>query len=371
RAEFNPESDEVVAGYTVLQPRMEIRPESANQSMFTRIYAGDIGLDLYTRAVSDVYQDFFGEGIFAGKGIYDVIAFERSLARRVPENSLLSHDLFEGIHGRAGLVTDVTLLEDYPPNYHTYTLRLHRWIRGDWQLLPWLLSTVPRTGRGRKSNELSMLDRWKIVDNLRRSILMPSLLALLIAGWLLLPGSAIVWTLAALLTLAVPFVTSFVMALVGGFGSKSLDGFIQSVRPVAIRWLLALVFLPHEALLIVDAIGATLVRLMITRKRLLQWTSAAHTVRLFGKETKLALVWKRMISAPVLSLTLALVINLVNPAVLFVATPFLLGWLVSPLIAHWISRPLVHEPTPLSDDQRQQLRCLARRTWTYFEQFVG
>ena len=143
---------------------------SANQSLFTRVFAGDTGIDLYTRAVSDVYQDLFGEGIFVGKGIYDVDAFERSLFDRVPENTLLSHDLFEGIHGRAALVSDIVLYEDYPPHYLVQVRRNHRWIRGDWQLLPWLLPRVPSASGQRLPNPLSVIDRWKIVDNLRRNL---------------------------------------------------------------------------------------------------------------------------------------------------------------------------------------------------------
>ncbi|UCF61800.1 MAG: hypothetical protein JSV37_03710 [Anaerolineaceae bacterium] len=370
QAEFHPQSDSVVNGYTVLQPRVEIRPASANQSQFTRVFSGDIGLDLYTRAVSDVYQDFFGEGIYAGKGIYDVAAFERCLAQRVPENALLSHDLFEGIHGRTGLVTDITLVEDFPPNYHIYIHRLHRWIRGDWQLLPWLLPKVPHADGERRSSHLSALDRWKIIDNLRRSLIMPALLALLITGWLWLPGSALIWSLVGVLTLAVPIMTSLASAMVQGIWDRSLFGVLQSVRSIALRWLLAVAFLPHEALLALDAIGATLVRLLITRKRLLQWTPAAHSIRIFGRETKLALMWRRMSGAPLLSLILTILVGLLAPSALPFAALFLITWLIAPMIAHWISRPIDHEPASLSEDQEQLLRNLTRRTWCYFEQFV-
>jgi cyclic beta-1,2-glucan synthetase len=337
RAEFDPDTGKLISGYTVLQPRVEIRPASANQSRFTRIFSGDTALDLYSRAVSDIYQDFFGEGIFAGKGIYDVTAFEHSLSGRVPDNALLSHDLFEGIHGRAGLVTDVILLEDYPPNYHIYTQRLHRWIRGDWQLLPWLSFNVPTERGEREPNDLSMLDRWKFFDNLRRSLIMPSLLALIIAGWLWLPGSAIIWMMVVLITPAVPFATNLVSGLVRGLGNLSFDGFRQSTRSVALRWLLAVIFIPHEALLVLDAVAATLVRLSITRRHLLRWTSAAHSIRIFGRETRLALMWRRMIGAPLLSLTLALLVWLLKPVALPTVVPLLLTWSISPMIAHWIS----------------------------------
>ncbi len=377
RAAFDPESGAVVAGYTVLQPRVEIKPAIAARSLFTRAFSGDTGLDLYTRAVSDVYQDFFGEGIYAGKGIYDVAAFERSLATRVPENALLSHDLFEGVHGRTGLVTDVILYEDYPSHYLAYTRRLHRWVRGDWQLLPWLWPRVPCGDGERMPNSLSVLDRWKILDNLRRSLLTPALLALLIGGWLWLPGSALVWTLVGLLALAVPVFSGIVTALIQGLRGASLTGAVQSLGVDAFRWLLALTFLPYEAFIILDAIACTLHRLAITRKRLLQWTTAAHTVRLFGKETKLGLLWKRMGLVPFLTLALTWVLTwlvrqaLIKPAALLVAVPLLFMWVESPHVAYWISRPVTHKRAPLSADQRQQLRCLARRTWLYFERFVG
>ena len=227
RAQFDPQTNRVTAGYTILQPRTEVKPTSANQSLFTRVFAGDIGLDLYTLAVSDVYQDLWGEGTYVGKGIYDVDAFERSLDGRIPPNTLLSHDLFEGIHGRAGLVTDIVLYEDYPNHYLTNLYRSHRWIRGDWQLLPWLRPSVPYRD-GRIANPLSPISRRKIVDNLRRSLLSPALLFLLLAGWTILPGSPLLWTLLALLTPALPLFTNSLAALMrwarpAGSAPKPLD----------------------------------------------------------------------------------------------------------------------------------------------------
>jgi len=371
RAEFDPESGTVSAGYTVLQPRLEVWPASANRSLFAKVFAGDVGLDLYTRAVSDVYQDLFGEGIYAGKGIYDVAAFERSLAGRVPENALLSHDLFEGIHGRAGLCTDVTLFEDYPPNYLSYSWRQHRWIRGDWQLLPWLLPRVPSAKGKWIPNRLSIIDRWKIFDNLRRSLLTPTLLTLLVAGWTWLPGSALLWTLIGTLTLAMPLLTGIIAELLQKLRGLSTGGAIQATQRGATRWLLALTFLAYETLFILDAIGCTLVRLFITHKHLLQWTTAAHTIRLFGKERKLAVIWRQMFGAVLLALGIGVLVAWTRPTALPVAAPLLLSWLASPQIALWISRPVVRRQVPLSAEERQQLRCLARRTWLYFEQFVG
>ncbi|MDY7079666.1 MAG: glucoamylase family protein [Chloroflexota bacterium] len=370
RAEFDPESRAVAAGYILLQPRVEITPTSAGQSLFAQVFAGDAGLDLYTRAVSDVYQDLFGEGIYAGKGIYEVAAFERSLGGCVPDNALLSHDLFEGIHGRVGLVTDVVLYEDYPSRYLAYTRRLHRWVRGDWQLLPWLLPRVPHADGGKTPNNLSILSRWKILDNLRRSLLAPALLAMLLAGWLWLPGSALVWTVSVMLALATMVIAGLITLWVRRLrGAESWT--VQSLWMAVLRWLLALAFLPYETLIMVDAIASTLVRLTITHKRLLQWTTTAHTIRLFGKETKLGLLWRQMWGASLLSLGLAVLVWLVNPAASLIASPLLLVWIASPYVAYWVSRPVIHEKMPLSADQRQQLRRLARRTWLYFERFVG
>jgi cyclic beta-1,2-glucan synthetase len=371
QAEFDPQTDAVVAGYTVLQPRVEITPTSATRSRFAQIFSGDVGLDLYTHAVSDVYQDLFGEGIYAGKGIYDVAAFEHSLEGRVPNNALLSHDLFEGVHGRAGLVTDVALYEEYPSHYLAHTRRLHRWVRGDWQLLPWLFPKVPHMGQGTIPNPLSTIDRWKILDNLRRSLLGLALLALLTAGWLWLPGSTLVWTLAGFLAVAVIVFSSLFSVFRQTFQGATLREAVKSVWLATLRWLLALVFLPYESLIAADAIASALHRLLFSHRRLLQWTTAAHTVRLFGREAKVGVLWRQMWGAPLLALVLAWVVFLESPQAFPVAAPFLFVWILSPYLAHWLSRPMVRKQEVLSEEQRQSLRGLARRMWLYFEQFVG
>lgn len=371
QAEFDPQTGAVVGGYTVLQPRVEIKPTSASRTVFAQVFSGDTGVDLYSRAVSDVYHDLFGEGIYAGKGIYGVAAFRRSLEGRVPQNALLSHDLFEGIHGRAGLVTDEILYEDYPSHYLAYTRRLHRWVRGDWQLLPWVLPKVPGGDGERIRSALSVIDRWKIVDNLRRSLVTPAVLALLLAGWLWLPGSAVVWTLATALAAGAPVVTSIATAVEQWIQGAPLRGGVTALRRDVLRWLLGLVFCLYESLITLDAILSTLHRLLISRKRLLQWTTAAHTIRLFGREARLGLVWRKMGVAALLPLGLAWLLQYVNPAASLAALPFLCAWMLAPHVAYWISRPLTRERAPLSADERQQLRRLARRKWLYFERFVG
>jgi len=371
QAEFAADSDALVAGYSILQPRVEVKPTSVGRTLFSRIFAGDVGLDLYTRAVSDVYQDLFGEGSYVGKGIYDVDAFERGLDGRIPENALLSHDLFEGIHGRVGLVTDVVMYEDYPSNYLGYTRRMHRWIRGDWQLLPWLLPRVPGADGARLPNTLSALDIWKIVDNLRRSLVKPALFGLLISGWFLLPGAACLWTLFGVSTMAVPASTGIVTALLQGIREKTLKNVWRSLVIDASRWGLTLVFLPYETFIALDAIITTLVRLIITRKRLLQWTTSAHTIRLFGKKTKLGLLWQKMGLVALTALALTFFVGAFNRTALLPAIPLLFLWVQSPQIAYFISRALPRRQDKLSEEQHRQLRRLTRRMWLYFEQFVG
>ncbi len=371
QAEFDETSGKIKAGHTVLQPRVQVKPVAANQSLFTRVYSGDSSLDLYTRAVSDVYQDLFEEGSYVGKGIYDVDAFQRSLQDRVPENRLLSHDLFEGMQGRCGLVTDIVLFEDYPPHYLVYTDRLHRWVRGDWQLLPWLGSKVPHRTKGKVPNPLSLIDRWKIFDNLRRSLLPPMVLILLISGWIFLPGSGLAWMVLALSPFLISIVTNFVAGL-----RQTLSGDVSSpatrpTRLAALRSLFEIIFLPHEAFIITDAIVTTLVRLLFTHKRMLQWVSAAHTLNLFGRKLEVRSAWRAMVVAPLFALALSIVLLNLDERIFFIASPLLFGWIVSPFIAANISQPEGQPVQKLTPRQEHKLRLLARSTWLYFEHFVG
>ncbi|MEP6894745.1 MAG: glucoamylase family protein, partial [Chloroflexota bacterium] len=368
-AEFAEDGQSVVAGYTVLQPRVAIKPTSANRSLFSQVFAGNAGFDLYSFAVSDVYQDLFGEGSYVGKGIYDVAAFERSLAGQVRQNTLLSHDLFEGIYGRAALVTDIVLYEEYPSRYLVYAHRLSRWIRGDWQLLPWLLPMV-RTEKGMAPNRLSTIDLWKIFDNLRRSLLPPTLLALLAACWLFLPGSPLVWTLLVLLPSGLPIAVETIQHFINSIGSMNLKQLFKPTQLPLTRWALAMIFLPYEALLMLGAIGTTLRRVFIARKKLLQWTTAANMARSFGSNPYFE-IWREMTVPLLFTLLLGISIAIINPGAFWVAFPFLIAWLIAPQIAYVISKPVTHTTTPLSEPQRRKVLRLARRTWAFFEQFAG
>ncbi|MDQ2691606.1 MAG: cellobiose phosphorylase, partial [Chloroflexota bacterium] len=371
QAEFDPQTGEIISGHTILQPRVQVRPSSANRSLFTRVYSGDAVIDLYTRAVSDVYQDLFSEGNYVGKGIYDVQAFQRSLDGKIPENRLLSHDLFEGMHGRVGLVSDVVLFEDYPPHYIVYTDRLHRWVRGDWQLLPWLWNRVPHRTKGSAPNTLSTIDRWKLFDNLRRSLLPLVVLGLLISSWLLLPESSLVWMLFALSPYLAPLLLNLISEIRHSFSKQHSTRVTRPVRLSLLRSLFEIIFLPHEAFITFEAVSTTLVRLFITKRHLLQWVSAAHTVQLFGKRLHLRSAWQAMIVAPLLALLFFVMLALLFPATLPAAAPFLVGWVLSPYIATRISQPFQKPVTRLLPEQEHKLRLVARSTWLYFEHFVG
>lgn len=364
----------VAAGYTVLQPRVAVTPGML-RTRFSRLFAGEAGLDLYTRAVSDVFQDLFGIGIYAGKGIYEPVAFERSLAGRVPENALLSHDLFEGLHGRAGLVSDVAVLEDYPPNLLVSLRRLHRWVRGDWQLLPWLLPRVPAAEAeegARVRNRLPLIGRWLILENLHRSLFAPALLALLVLGWLWLPH-AWIWTLAGVSTLALPtllggLAAGWRIARGAPWGAGMADA-AWSLRTGLAQALAALAVLPCEAFVIAEAILLTLGRLA-TRRHLLEWTTAAHMVRRLG-ERRSGAYWRAMASAPAIAAALAVLVTAAAPRALPAALPVLLLWGFSPQLAAWLGRSPAPRQAPLSPAERRRLRLLARRTWHFYERFVG
>ena len=358
RAELDPATGCVSAGYTIVQPRIETSPSSPRPTWFSRLFAGDIGFDIYTHAVSELYQDLFGSGIYCGKGIYEIDSFMRSVAGRAPDNAIVSHDLFEGIHGRTALATDIVLFESYPATYAAYTKRMHRWVRGDWQLLPWLFPNVPALGGAYVHNKLAGIDRWKIFDNLRRSLVGPSSLVLLVSGWTWLPGSALGWTLGALALLLAPMLPSLARR--------------RRMRGVHLgRCALAIALLAHESASIVDAVVRVIVRTAVTRKHLLQWTAAAATEHAITGKSPRRLYWRTLAWSPVLGLAGAALVALVRPSALFVAGPLLATWVLAPEIARWVSKPRTVGPEALGFDERKYLRLLARRTWRFFDAFAG
>ena len=370
-ARFDPGRGRVTAGYTILQPRVGISMSGQRRTWYTRLYGSEPGIDPYTRAVSDVYQDLFNEGSFVGKGIYDVDAFEQSLGGRFPDDSILSHDLLEGCYARAGLVSDIQLYEGYPSRYAADVKRRHRWIRGDWQLLPWLLPSTPRADGSREPNRLSTLSQGKVLDNLRRSLVPAAMVSLLLMGWLLAPAAG-AWTLWVLSILLVPpSVASF-----RDFFARPVDVPLRAhfkQAGVAIvrnysRVPLTLACLPFEAFFSLDAILRTLWRLLVSGRHLLQWSPSSEVER--NLDDSLGASFRLMWGAPVAAIATVVALVQFHPSALAVAGPILLLWLLSPAIMWWLGLPRLARPAALSLQQRHFLGRLARRTWSFFETWV-
>ncbi|TDY01760.1 GH36-type glycosyl hydrolase domain-containing protein [Thiohalophilus thiocyanatoxydans] len=380
RPVYDADKGRIVEGYAILQPRVSISLTSAGQSRFTKLFAGEAGIDPYTREVSDVYQDLFGEGSFIGKGIYDVDAFRQAVDGRFPENLILSHDLLESGYARSALVTDVELIEEHPASVAIEASRHHRWIRGDWQLAGWLLPRVPGSPgpngekARRQANPLSALSRWKLFDNLRRSLVAPALLALLAGGWLLGPGPGWHWGLLVVTVIFLPSLLTAAVELVRK--PKESDWRVHlnltgrsAGRPL-VHAVLRLAFLPYDTLICLEAILLSGLRMLFTRRGLLLWTLPSYVRR--NATRTLAEFFREMWVAPVIALLLGVALAMAGqPAAWLDAGPILLLWLVSPVAGWWISRPLAAPVPGLSADQEAFLRMSARRTWRYFADFVG
>jgi cyclic beta-1,2-glucan synthetase len=373
RPVVDPATKRVTDGYGILQPRVSVTMASAAGSLFARTYAGHTGVDPYTTAVSDVYQDLFGEGIFTGKGLYDIDAFMTALEGRVPENALLSHDLFEGIYARAALVTDVEVVDDYPSNVLTHARRQHRWVRGDWQILWWLFPWVPTRG-GLERNRLPLISRWKILDNLRRSVVAPWLVALFIAGWAFLPGRPFVWTIAALATMSFAAIARTLAPLAGprkGLGLKVfLRAWAEDLGTDFARIAIHLTFLAHQAWDMLDAVSVTLARLITRQGRFLQWETAA-AVAARARRLGVRDFYRAMRASPIIAGIAFTIVLIARLQGLPAALPIIALWAVAPLFAHHLSKPAPSSRPELTSDDREYLKTVARATWKYFETFVG
>ncbi|HEX9137922.1 MAG TPA: cyclic beta 1-2 glucan synthetase, partial [Nitrospirota bacterium] len=376
RAQYDEGKQRVVAGYGILQPRVAVSLPGTNRSRYARMEGNDPGIDPYTRAVSDVYQDLFLEGSFIGKGIYEVDAFERALDGRFPENRILSHDLIEGCYARAGLLSDVMVYEEYPSRYSTDVSRRHRWIRGDWQLLSWLRAAIPGPGpvrdRQRRKNPLSLLSQWKLFDNLRRSLVPSAMMLLLLLGWTIL-SSPWFWTVSMIGIILIPSFISSILDLLQKprdvLPGQHLAAAGRSIGRRFSRDLFTLVCLPYEAFFSLDAIVRTIWRMLVTHKRLLEWSPSGDPDR--KDRTGLAAFCRTMWFAPFLAVAMVIYLALSNPAALGAAGSVLVLWFASPIIAWWISRPLAPHEARLTAGQTVFLRKLSRKTWAFFETFVG
>jgi cyclic beta-1,2-glucan synthetase len=362
RPRFDSETGHVVEGYAVLQPRVTPPLPGRSGSLYQRLSAGPAGIDPYAAAVSDVYQDLFGEGSYTGKGIYDVDAFEKALEGRVPENTLLSHDLFESVFARACLVSDVELFETAPPHYMTAARRQHRWARGDWQLLPWILT-----------ERITPVERWKMFDNLRRTLSMPATYLTLVAGWTWPESSPMLWSAFVLTTLAVPPLLPVFAGVAPRTTGASKRSHVRAVgrdfRFSVWQTLIGLTMIAHQAWLMMDAVLRTLTRVVITRRHLLEWLPTAHAT--LRRPLHLWPIFRRMAGGVLLAIAAGGIVVWRHPGALPVALPFVVLWLLSPAIARWISLPgLARNVATLSADEARELRLIARRTWRFFTAFV-
>jgi cyclic beta-1,2-glucan synthetase len=371
QAVIHPKLRIVTEGYGILQPRIGIAVQSASLSRLASIYSGQSGFDIYTRAISDAYQDLFREGIFTGKGIYEVATLHAVLDRRFPRNALLSHDLIEGAYARAGQVTDVELIDDYPSHYSAYSRRKHRWVRGDWQIAQWMFGQVPDESGRLGPNPISYISRWKIFDNLRRSLLDPALFALFIAGWLGLPGGPLYWTIVPIFLVIFPTLAQLGFA----FGRASLSEHRGSISEAFAAFgrgtlvaLLNLIFLCHQTLLAFDAIVRSLVRRFITGERLLEWETAAQAEANTKRRTP---VDRYLTLTPLVGIALAVLVYLLAPDkhAIFYAAPVLLLWSLGGAVTDWLNKPPQEQHQHLASADRSYLLSHALRIWRYFYQF--
>jgi cyclic beta-1,2-glucan synthetase len=364
RARVDPDSGLVTGGYGLIQPRVGMTLPSATATLYATLHTGPTGLDPYAGAISDTYQDVFGEGSFTGKGVFEVDVFNSALAGRFPENRLLSHDLIEGCFLRTGLASDVEVLDDFPGSYLAQCARVHRWIRGDWQVIPWLGRTAPGENGTRYRNPLSRLHKWKIWDNLRRSLFPASWMLMGVMGWVLLPRPDWQWPLAIMH--AADSLVRFPRGV----------GFRATIRPVVtdlgsdiLVSLVAISFLPHQAVLNLDAAIRALWRQFVSGHHLLEWTTAAEAERLSG--SSLPAFVRAMTPSTLLALVLVAPAIASEPRAWMWIAPATAAWVISPVVAWAISRPMRGPAAPASAADVQFMRRVARKTWRFFEAYVN
>jgi len=370
RAVIHPVTNVVVEGYGILQPRVGISIHSANRSRLAALFSGDSTFDVYTRAVSDVYQDLFGEGSFTGKGIYEIEVFQRVVEQRFPCNAILSHDMIEGAYARAGLVSDVEVIDDYPSRIAAYSKRKHRWVRGDWQILFWLFPRVPDYFGNVVRNPINLISRWKILDNLRRSLTEIAMLAILLSGWLFLPGNALYWTLATLGMFAAPTYLQFALSILRSGSNKFTARFwkewFAEFSAANAHLFMRLVCLPQQSMVTLDAILRVVVRMAVTRRKLLEWETAAEAESSGKKRSPVDIY---LAATPWLAFLGGVFLAIDRPAAFLVAWPLLLLWGGSREFSNWLDQPLPEDGLKIRERDEALLRNSALRTWRFFREF--
>ena len=367
-----PERGIVVEGYGLLQPRVDSDSESSGRSLFSKIFTGQIGIDPYSNAISDLYQDMFGEGIYTGKGIYDLNVFQKVLKNVVPENTVLSHDLYEGSYVRTALVTNLKLVESYPTKYSSVSARLYRWSRGDWQLMPFLFGKIP--GRdGKIKNPISLLSKWKIFDNLRRTAIPPALMVLFALGLSILPGSSLIWLSYVAVTLLSPLITSTMNYLMsGGLFIERIKNYmpvIIGLKALLYQVILTFIFLPYQAYIMTKAALLTLWRIYISKKNTLEWITSADLEA--NQKDSLSGYYSKMHSSIWGAIVVGILILVFKPSLAIVSAAFLVVWAMAPCIAYVISRDRTDMTERILKEDINDLGKIARKTWRYFEEFIS
>ncbi len=368
---YCPKEKRIIKGYGIIQPRISVSVVSAARTRFSQIFSGNTGIDPYTTAVSDVYQDLFGEGTYTGKGLYEIDAFEKVMDERVPENSVLSHDLFEGSFTRVALVTDYELIDDYPSDFETFCKRNHRWTRGDWQILPWLFPVVKNAHGKFVRNNLPLVARWKIFDNLRRSLLAPIILVWLWLSWTMLSGSTVVWTAVVLLTMSIPVWAPMFQEIIKRKNvpwPEHIKTFLRGCRLRIEQIFLMVVYLPSIAHTNIDAIFRSLFRMFISHKHMLEWVTFSQTQKLVRNEFAMRDI---LTDSTIFSAFTLLTVGYFSPTSLFVALPFIATWAAAPYITHQTRKIIPSSLDTLNPNEVKQYRRYARMTWHFFETFAG
>ncbi len=372
RAFYNEKKQRVTEGYGILQPRVMMSLPESNSSHYARLNGNEPGIDPYTRATSDVYQDLFGEGSFIGKGIYEVDVFEKSIAGNFPENRILSHDLLEGCYARSGLLSDVQLFEKYPTSYSSDVKRRIRWTRGDWQIAAWFTPFVQTETKRWQRNPLSGLSRWKIFDNIRRSLVPIALTILLILGWILL-HSSFFWTVAVTAIIILPILISSLWNVF----KKPKDVILlqhiatsgRQMGSVFVKTMFMLICLPYEAYFSGGAILKTCWRVMISRRKLLEWNPFAQVES--KRKNSLLSSYSSMWFELFLAIGVFKYLTIYSPVTLLIAAPVISLWIVSPFVTWYTSQSLKKQVAKLTIEQYEFLQKLSRKTWSFFERFVG
>ena len=378
KPELNKSEDLVIAGHALIQPRIGIDLMSSIKSLYTKIYAGAGGVDVYANAISDIYQDNFEEGIFTGKGIYDLKIFSKILNNEIPENTILSHDLLEGSYLRCGLATDIMLMDGYPVGYNSSKSRLHRWIRGDWQIIIWLKDKIKNKRGEIKNNPLNILSKYKIFDNLVRSLLEVSSVLTIIYMCILDYFYKIkIWPIITTVLIAVltPTVIDVINKIVfkreGEKRQKTFNKTLSGINASLLRGLFTLATLPDKAYMSANAICKTLYRLKVSKKHMLEWVTAEEAEKMAKKDIKSYYI--NMAPNIILGIlgVLYIFINAKNPfsALIFVIS---LLWLIAPAIMCYISKEIVvnNKKELLVDKDKQYVLEVGKRTWQFFKDYL-